>query len=141
MFRPGIIYIALPLPDLDNASPPDPQRLLKPYLDATLALSPPASDADAPLTPLFSTFYIQHPNAPSLPADGAAAVPHLAPAPLPPILPLPDAADAAAVHAESVFWEALKILRPSALQKDADDEEAITSLWPPMENKDEDEDD
>ncbi|KAJ7446885.1 FAD/NAD(P)-binding domain-containing protein [Mycena galericulata] len=139
-----IIYIALPLPDLDGASPPDPQRLLKPYLDATLALSPPAdADADTPLTPLFSTFYIQHPHAPApgppRPSDATPAAPHLTPAPLPPLLPLPDAGDAAAVHAESVFWAALKILRPTALQKDADDEDAITSLWPPME-KDEDED-
>ncbi|KAJ7717058.1 FAD/NAD-P-binding domain-containing protein [Mycena maculata] len=91
-----ILYIALPLPDFDSTAPPDPQSLLKPYLDAVLALSP-ASDTDAePLTPLFSTFYLQHPTLPPLPAQShsepalaSTSTPHLAPAPLPALLPSP----------------------------------------------------
>ncbi|KAJ7439847.1 GDP dissociation inhibitor-domain-containing protein [Mycena latifolia] len=136
-----IIYIALPLPDVNSTAPPDPQNLLKPYLDATLALAPPVSDSDAPLTPIFSTFYMQHATAPRAEEDSTPGVPHLAPTPLPPALALPDAGDAAAVHAESVFWEAVKILRPLALQPDADDEVAITGFWPPVEHKDDEEED
>ncbi|KAJ7462271.1 hypothetical protein B0H11DRAFT_1923291 [Mycena galericulata] len=74
---------------------------------------------DAPLTLLFSTFYVQRPHDPAPPAPAA---PRLAPATL---LPLPDAGDAAAVHAKSVFWAELQILRPATLQKDAD-EDTIT---------------
>ncbi|KAJ6522786.1 FAD/NAD(P)-binding domain-containing protein [Mycena vulgaris] len=135
-----ILYIALPLPDLDASAPPDPQSLLKPYLDATLALAPPTADSDAPLAPLFSMFYLQHPNTAPPAATSDAGAPHLAPAPLPPVLALPDAGDAAAVHAESVFWAAVRILRPSAVGEDADEDAAITGLWPPLENKEEEED-
>ncbi|KAJ6583167.1 GDP dissociation inhibitor-domain-containing protein [Mycena sp. CBHHK59/15] len=134
-----IIYIALPILSPTDASLADPQSLLKPYLDATLVLSP-ASESDAPLTPLFSTYYIQHPNAPA-PATteetGDTVAPHLSPTRLPPVFPLPDAADAAAAHAENVFWEAVRMLRPSALpseQKDGEDEGVIHGLWPPLEN-------
>jgi hypothetical protein len=125
----------------------------------------------APLTPLFSTFYMQHPaareegGAPVQPSgsgselsqgeevrpqppnkDGTEGVapPHLRPAALPPLLPLPDAGDAAAVHAERVFWEAVRILRPSDAGTDGEgegEESAITSLWPPMESRDDDEED
>ncbi|KAF7330949.1 hypothetical protein MVEN_02434800 [Mycena venus] len=134
-----ILYIALPLPPATNPSDADPQALLKPYLDATLALA----DGDTPATPLFSSYYIQHPASSPSPQQGAdadaAAPAHLAPTPLPPILPLPDAAEAAAVHAEQVFWEAVKILRPTS--DGEGEEEGITSLWPPMESREEDEED
>ncbi|KAJ7699634.1 GDP dissociation inhibitor-domain-containing protein [Mycena rosella] len=153
-----ILYLALPLPDSDSTGAPadlNPETLLKPYLDATLALATPDGEAPGPLTPLFSTFYLQHApthsdpestpsqdereSAPS-PAQDASAPPpaHLAPAPLPPVLALPDAGDAAALHAEAVFWAAVKLLRPDS---DQDAEGAITGLWPPMEERGEDEDD
>ncbi|KAJ7621592.1 GDP dissociation inhibitor-domain-containing protein [Mycena polygramma] len=131
-----ILYIALPLPGASDGDS-DAEALLKPYLDAVLALA-----QDAPLAPLFSTFYVQkpHPAAPKEKTeDGTAS---LAPVPLPPVLPLPDAGDAAAVHAERVFWEAVKILRPGSGDSDLEDADgAITALWPPMEERDEDEDD
>ncbi|KAF7354753.1 hypothetical protein MSAN_01389400 [Mycena sanguinolenta] len=138
-----ILYLALPLltPAHDGA---DPQALLKPYLDATLALALPDGDANsdtptAPITPLFSAYYIQHGTAGPQEAELAGPAPaHLAPAALPPILPLPDAGDAAAVHAEQVFWEAVKILRPTAT--DGDEDGSIVSLWPPLENREEEED-
>jgi hypothetical protein len=125
--------------------------------------------ADAPpLTPLFSTFYMQHPaareegGAPAQPSASGSAGPQgeevspqppnkdgtegvapspLTPAALPPLLPLPDASDAAAVHAERVFWEAVRILRPSGAGTDGEEESAITSLWPPMESREDEEDD
>ncbi|KAJ7122996.1 GDP dissociation inhibitor-domain-containing protein [Mycena epipterygia] len=89
-----ILYIALPLLDFDADAPPDPQALLKPYLDATLALSVSESaEADTPpMVPLFSTFYIQHPAAtsPPLPPPQSSSPPpphsapaHLAPTSLP----------------------------------------------------------
>ncbi|KAJ6455359.1 FAD/NAD(P)-binding domain-containing protein [Mycena sanguinolenta] len=141
-----ILYLALPLltPTHDGA---DPEALLKPYLDATLALALPDRDADTttttPLAPLFSTYYIQQgvPGSegtggdPVAPPTGSAA--HLAPVALPPILPLPDAGDAAAVYAEQVFWETVKILRPPA---DGDDDGVLT-LWPPLESRDDDDED
>ncbi|KAJ7211924.1 GDP dissociation inhibitor-domain-containing protein [Mycena haematopus] len=141
-----ILYLALPLlTPTPTSIDADPQALLKPYLDATLALARRDGDADTtntPLKPLFSTYYIQHgPTGPE--EEGGDVAPavrpaHLAPAALPPILPLPDAGDAAAVHAEQVFWEAVKILRPTTADGD---EEGLTSLWPPMESRDEEEED
>ncbi|KAK7053847.1 GDP dissociation inhibitor-domain-containing protein [Favolaschia claudopus] len=137
-----ILYLALPL--LASTPISNPETLLQPYLNAILAL--PADGIDTPITPLFTTFYIQHPSPPADPQQTAEAplepasastAAHLAPAPLPPILPLPDAGDAAAEHAEHVFWEAVKILRPNAKEGggDQDDDDGITSFWPPMENK------
>lgn len=142
----GILYIALPLPDFDTDADadalPDPQKLLKPYLDATLALSVSESaEPDAPpLAPLFSTFYIQHPAAPSPHSSPSPPLPparaaHLAPAPLPPLLPLPDAGDAAAVHAAAVFWAAVRMLRPADALEDAED----AGMWPALEEREEEE--
>ncbi|KAF8211803.1 GDP dissociation inhibitor-domain-containing protein [Mycena galopus ATCC 62051] len=139
-----ILYLALPLLPPTSADA-DPEALLKPYLDATLALG----DGDTPITPLFSTFYIQHPApAPSpAPQDAESVVSdptpvHLAPAALPPILPLPDAGDAAAVHAEQVFWAAMKILRPTVVEANGEGgDEGGISLWPPLENREEEEED
>jgi hypothetical protein len=75
---------------------------------------------------------------------GNAVTPHLLPSPLPPILPLPDAGDAAAVYAERVFSEAVRMLRPSNPNPDtnaaAEDEEGAPSMWPPIETQEEEED-
>lgn len=130
----------------------DAQTLLKPYLDATLALA--EGDADTPLVPLFSSYYIQHTTVPPASSEGAevgeqtgggnAVAPHLLPSPLPPILPLPDAGDAAAAYAERVFSEAVRMLRPSNPNPDtnaaAEDEEGAPSMWPPIESQEEEED-
>ncbi|KAJ7982823.1 GDP dissociation inhibitor-domain-containing protein [Mycena polygramma] len=132
-----ILYIALPLPGNSHGTP---EALLKPYLDAVLALAQDAN-ADADVAPLFSTFYVQKPHVDATPKEEEAEA-SLAPVPLPPVLPLPDAGDAAAVHAERVFWEAVKILRPGSGESDLEDADgAITALWPPMEERDEDQDD
>ncbi|KAJ7273370.1 GDP dissociation inhibitor-domain-containing protein [Mycena rebaudengoi] len=138
-----IIYIALPLVTPDSAALPDPQAVLKPYLDATLALSPTAESDSAPLIPLFSTFYIQHPTASPKNVKESDAQPpmHLCATPLPPVLPLPDAGDAAAVHAEGIFREAMRLLRPSAVPSegtDGDEDGVMGGMWPPMENVEED---
>ncbi|KAJ7229209.1 GDP dissociation inhibitor-domain-containing protein [Mycena pura] len=129
-----ILYIALPLITTVETDP-HPQTLLKPYLDATLALAVPGSESDdSPLAPLFSLFYLQHHDH-SAPTGDGSAPPALAPVPLPPVLPLPDAGDAAAVQAEGVFWEAMKVLRRTGCEEDG-----ITSFWPLMERDEDDED-
>ncbi|KAJ7880258.1 GDP dissociation inhibitor-domain-containing protein [Mycena olivaceomarginata] len=123
----GTMSDPLPRAPLVTPTDADAQTLLKPYLDATLALA--EGDADTPLVPLFSSYYIQHTTVPPASSEGAevgeqtgggnAVAPHLLPSPLPPILPLPDAGDAAAVYAERVFSEAVRILRPSNPNPDA----------------------
>ncbi|KAJ7062947.1 GDP dissociation inhibitor-domain-containing protein [Mycena amicta] len=118
-----ILYISLPL---IHTTESDPQTLLKPYLDATLALAVP------PLQPLFSTYYLQHPTRPAEDSGIATTAPALAPTPLPPVLPLPDAGDAAAVHAEGMFWAVVRRLGQ---------EDEISSFWPAMEERDQDVDD
>ncbi|KAJ7031084.1 FAD/NAD-P-binding domain-containing protein [Mycena alexandri] len=158
-----IVYLALPLVDTNfnsdstGAAPdprvllqpgalPDPRALLQPYLDAVLALAlpSPGHEADSPQTPptpLFSTFYVQTPHryvrGPPSTDDEPGAHEHLAPVPLPPVFPLPDAGDAAAVHAESVFWEAVRVLKMA--RGGGEGEEEITSMWPPMESREEEE--
>ncbi|KAF7301183.1 hypothetical protein MIND_00682800 [Mycena indigotica] len=112
-----LIHLSLPLvEDIDDA---DPRTLLEPYLNATLGL------AAAPLVPLFATYYLQHPT-PSSETNKTEGM-KLAPTPLPPILPLPDAGDAAAVHAQDLFWAAVKAMGQ---------ESEVAAFWPPSEGQD-----
>ncbi|KAG5641901.1 hypothetical protein DXG03_003988 [Asterophora parasitica] len=149
-----ILYIALPLPDASDAVPAE--DLLRPYLDATLALtvppSPPSpahtsSELDStptptptPPAPLFTAFYIEHPTAPLSPSPlspSSSHKPHIIPAPLAPSAALPDAPDAAAVHAEAAFWGAVRALRELGVRRGAqaegEEQEDIESFWPPLE--------
>ncbi|KAE9410705.1 FAD/NAD(P)-binding domain-containing protein [Gymnopus androsaceus JB14] len=56
----------------------DPERLLKPYLDATLSLSLSSSSSSAatPVDPLFTSFYIQSPSSSSS-APSPSAIPNM----------------------------------------------------------------
>lgn len=145
-----ILYISLPLlPSTSSTSPQSPQRILQPYLDATLALmvlpSTPATPSTAPPPqnsipePLFTTFYVHHPDPPTATAPesvtelAANRKPYIIPPPLSPVLPLPDIPDAAAMHAETVFWEAVKTLRGAG-------DHRIESFWPRMDVEEESED-
>ncbi|KAF5371976.1 hypothetical protein D9615_008044 [Tricholomella constricta] len=170
-----ILYINLPLTtsDVNSASA---QNLLQPYLDATLALTTSTSSSSklsqespsvpaAPVepsagpvypviaTPLFTTFYIEHPDA-SPPSPGDAAThsnTYLIPSPLPPASPLPDMPDAAATHAEATFWEAIKTLQQLGVQpkqdqgseetqnagEDDSDPSGIESFWPQLDTGEE----
>ncbi|KAJ7131635.1 GDP dissociation inhibitor-domain-containing protein [Mycena crocata] len=136
-----ILYIALPLPDGGNSI--DPKSVLRPYLDAVLALTA----ESAPLVPLFEMFYVQHaPEEGNTSHGDAESAVHLAPTSLPPVLPLPDAGDAAVGSAESVFWEAAGVLRPGKVRREAaaedeDEEGVISSMWPPIEREEEEEED
>ncbi|CAK5272126.1 unnamed protein product [Mycena citricolor] len=111
-----IVYLTLPLPE--NAEIADPEKSLRPYYEAILALGTG--------TPLFSTFYLQKPAASRRDSDH-----HVSPTNLPPVLPLPDAGDAAALHAEDVFRAVLSSLRPN----DTD-----VPFWPPLEASEDGED-
>ncbi|KAK7436641.1 hypothetical protein VKT23_019048 [Stygiomarasmius scandens] len=108
-----IIYISTPVSQ-DNAS--SPEEILKPYLDATLSLARPQPDsATTPIVPLFTTFYLQSSPVPSSSPSSASPSSNpnptcLMPPPLP-LLPLPESPDSAAVNAESVFWEAVNVLK------------------------------
>lgn len=102
------------------------ESLLKPYLAATLALTPSPT-----ITPLFTTFYIQHtpPPPPSQPSTPSGLCNFLV-TPLP-INLLPDSSDSAATDAEAVFWEAVSILR--TIPRHHEDERfEIDSFWPPQ---------
>ncbi|KAJ7185918.1 FAD/NAD(P)-binding domain-containing protein [Mycena filopes] len=148
-----ILYLALPL--VDSSGDPDARALLQPYLDATLALAVPSPNlgpdsttptpTSTPASPLFATFYVQTPHhyvrGPPSAAGEPGADEHLAPVPMPPVLALPDAGDAAAVHAEVVFWEAVRILKAQRGEAAREEEEEITTMWPPVESREEEEED
>ncbi|KAG5724428.1 Rab proteins geranylgeranyltransferase component A [Termitomyces sp. T112] len=163
-----ILYITLPLstPPLESTSA---EEILRPYLNATLSLqtestpstsavqlnSPPSSSDRAPSSPsedvsprpLFTVFYIEHPDpASSLPVpENSSAHPHtyIVPTPLIPACPLPDLPNSAATSAEDVFWETVRKLQEAGVRpqrNQASDEEhlaeeydEIESFWPPMQ--------
>lgn len=138
----GIIYIVMPLSSSSSES--NPEQLLRPYLNATLALT--RSDTSDPVKPLFTMFYIQHPApSPLLPSPSASTSTSAPPilTPLPPSLTpiLPESQDTASTNAEAVFWKAVDILKSLNRRRgrtEAETEEEgefpeITSFWPPME--------
>jgi hypothetical protein len=90
--------------------------LLKPYLDATLALT------HTSLTPLFTLFYIYHPPLPS--SNHSSATTCLTTPPKSVLLS--ESADSSATIAESLFWEASTILK--SLPQHATKE--IDRMWP-----------
>ncbi|KAK7041786.1 hypothetical protein VNI00_009075 [Paramarasmius palmivorus] len=120
-----IVYISTPNPN--ESSPSD---LLKPYLEATLTLS---RDTE-PVSPLFTSFYNQRCPVSSPPPSRLADLSNYILVPQLPVLPLTEPPDVAAVHAEAVFKEAIRILRPA---EDGTDE---TPFWPPLPTTEDDED-
>ena len=113
----------------------------------------PPSQNPAPV-PLFTTFYVQHPDLgianPLEPSTGSDAdrKPYIISPSLSPVLPLPDIPDAAATHAETVFWEAVKALsednihmtRASANAHPGEGIPIIESFWPTVDVGEESED-
>ncbi|KAG6885790.1 hypothetical protein C0993_009896 [Termitomyces sp. T159_Od127] len=151
-----IIYITLPLltPPSESTSA---EEILRPYLDATLALTTepsssivsfssnsatPSPPEAVPPQPLFTTFYIEHPDSLSAPDNSSAQHrTYIVPAPLVPAYPLPDLPDAAATSAEGVFWETVRILREAGVRPNQasneehglEVDEEIGTFWPPMQ--------
>jgi hypothetical protein len=103
-----------------------PSIILKPYVDAILALGPSSS----PVEPLFTAYYRVPPHSPT---SEEPRVEHGLRPPVAPHLPLPESPDAAAAVAEAVFNAAVKKLKP-------DSEEEI-DFWPPQEDEGDDDDD
>jgi len=118
----GILYIALPV----SSSSVSPESILKPYLDAVLALT--TDPADAPAQPLFTMSYLETSSGTrSEEGTRRTEASYLVP-PCLNYVSLPDLADAATVHAEATFREAVKKLERS------DDE--LRLFWPPEESSD-----
>lgn len=88
----------------------DPKETLKPYLDATLSLSLASEDRREPL---LATYYFEHPHSRDPPPTTTASnqVKCLVTPPLRNDR-LPEAPDLAAIHAERVFREAVRVMRP-----------------------------
>lgn len=85
------------------------------------------------VTPLFTLFYIEHPErALDVPVN-ATATPktYIVPPPLPPASPLPDTLDNAATYAEAVFWEVVELFRNQSGTADGKQTVGldITSFW------------
>ncbi|KAG6845840.1 hypothetical protein H0H87_002528 [Tephrocybe sp. NHM501043] len=162
-----ILYISLPLSTTVEAST-TAEQILKPYLDAALALTAgptssgptiPSESSSSPMTtslpeaappqPLFTAFYIEHPDAsPPPPSDTSTTQPqtYIVRPSLAPASPLPDLPDAAATSAEAVFWETVRIFKDAGIRSknlgseemvSGSEAEEIDSFWPPMEADDE----
>jgi len=91
----------------------NPKGILKPYLDATLSLSEDRRE------PLLATYYFEHPHSrdppPTTTATTTATTSDRVKCLVTPPLRndrLPEAPDLAAIHAERVFREAVRVMRP-----------------------------
>ncbi|KZT20626.1 FAD/NAD-P-binding domain-containing protein [Neolentinus lepideus HHB14362 ss-1] len=125
-----IAYISLPVTNPDKSA----EMLLKPYLHATLA-SVTESRSESEPHSLFSLFYLSTP--PSIPSPQSFASSRVV-VTCPPSNLLPESMDTATKNAETVFWEAVKALRP-ALSEGGQEDDTVESFWPPLEVQDEDE--
>lgn len=126
----GLVYIALPLTQVPDHST-SPTSLLRPYLNALLSLS--ANPSKAPISPLFTTYYLEKLPSRSPVETSQTDQTYIIPSPLP-FAPLPDLADLATNVAERTFVEAARILRPNGELGEQD-----IKFWPPLP-VDEDED-
>jgi len=132
-----IVHISMPLLEATSSSA---EELLRPYLDATLSLTAPASQDGAPST-LFTLFYIQQ-QPPASTETSAATNDASTALVVPPRSPLfPEVGDSAATLAESMFWEAVETLktlgvRPRPQGGDGVDsaEVEVDSFWPPLDS-------
>lgn len=123
----------------ESTSSASPESLLKPYLDAMLALTN-APSSSTHTEPLFTTYYVQNlylpyppptePSSESLPASSSGRSPTVLISPSPSTL-LPESVDSATTNAEAVFWEAMKTLK--SLSPAGDKHEDIETFWPPIE--------
>ncbi|KAF8630608.1 hypothetical protein AX15_002835 [Amanita polypyramis BW_CC] len=138
----SVVYLGLPLA-IGEAR--DARTILEPYLEATMSLAPPDTDR----TPLFTTFYTEHPYElpPSLspsPSSMAATITNGTYLVTPPICTdrLPESSDLAAEGAERVYREAIAILQPRLSPAEGPDGVGEVQMWPvEAERGGEDEDD
>ena len=133
----GLVYIMLPLESQPEKSS-SPESLLRPYLEALLNLA--VDPSTAPIKPLFTTFYFEHPALPLNNPGTEHSSNYLVPSAIPFATSFPDMPDYAAVIAESTFKEAIKVLQETRLAK-GNEQEGDIPFWPPLENDDDDDDD
>jgi Rab proteins geranylgeranyltransferase component A len=142
------VYLSLPLV---SANVESPEALLKPYLNAILALTI-SPEAASTAEPLFAVYYNQQP----IQAATTCHATQFSDLLVPPSLSgdLASSPDAASLAAEALFFkavDAIKSKRPSAwalnegnptLGSGSDIFEEIKALWPPLDsNPDEETDD
>ena len=131
----GVVYLSIPLLD-EEARAQTPERLLRPYLDATLTITLPAAPDHTP-QPLFTLYYVQHPA--TVPASSNSESAPILPDPFIP-LHVPEMADSTIGVAEATFWKAVEQLkaagrRPQLKEGPSGDgtSDTIDSFWPPLD--------
>lgn len=149
----GILYITISVNE-ESTMTSTAEEVIKPYLDATMALTRPSTSNllpedsecnDQPQQPLFSACYFEHPESAIGPGQSlendtdpsptspktAIAVPALSPS-----LQFSEAPDIAAVNAEKVFWEvvnSLKAVQPGDGDDGSSVDFSVESFWPPAD--------
>jgi len=106
----SILYITLAM-DLGTEER-DPKEILKPYLDATLSLSLIVAASEDRREPLLAIYYFEHPH--SSRDNNSTTSGQVKCLVTPPLRNdrLPEAPDLAAIHAERVFREAVRVMKP-----------------------------
>lgn len=146
-----VVYISMPLIE-EGASASTAEELLKPFLDATLTLCHPENTeehSDAPVKPLFTLFYKQHPYPKQSPSEAAPDSAPLVSEPLDSVH-LPEVADSMVTSAEATFWRAIELLKAAGCkperktegaEAESPDASGIDNLWPPLDFIQDEEDD
>ncbi|KAH9843639.1 FAD/NAD-P-binding domain-containing protein [Rhodofomes roseus] len=142
-----VLYLSLPLLEQTTRSA---EALLRPYVDATLSLTVPDSASPTSTQPLFTLFYIEHPDLP--PSSSAASesqIPSIL-APLRSSTLLPEQADSATTNAETLFWKAVSALKAAGRrpkrrtgegEEEGEEEVEVEGFWPPLDIVDDPEED
>ena len=117
---------------LSAALSPDqaPEDVLSSYLNATLNVNRGEGER---IAPVFSVFYA-HPSSSELPASPCPSK-RIVPV-KPPSARFPEFGDGAAEEAERVFWETIHAVGLKRESGGEQDEETVSSFWPPLEPED-----
>jgi len=127
----SILYLTTPIPASNQTTRteaiPDPEALLRPYLDATLLQIKTRGSSQA--DPIFTIFFIHTMNT----EDASAASQQEQNILICPLVQphVTMAGDAAAASAESIFWQAVDCLGMSG---------EVDSFWPPSQLDPDDDD-
>jgi Rab proteins geranylgeranyltransferase component A len=123
------LYLVLPAGDDVSGTA---ESILSPYVNALLSL--PSNGHESPIEPLAAAFFIEHVGIapPSQETTDTEPRRHLV---VPPLnySTFPDLPDAATRNAEAVFRRAVKMLHTVAGKDDLEEE---LDFWPPIETKD-----
>lgn len=98
--------------------------MLQPYLEATLTLT----NGDQPIKPLFSLFYTQLEGGLPPTREDRRVVPQITTL-------ISECADSAAVVAEEMFRESVRVLDGLRRERGAEVAEEPIPFWPPLEDE------